>query len=878
MRDAILSLAESQFVNVFNVFGSSRLRVSAFASLRLCVKVLQRSIIVQPATMIMMHKNNSRNTRHEYAAANGPQRRQANTKENHNPVFSKTIILEDYGTAYRSRLTSVIARQEVFSGKAKFGIFGEGKEVAQVALAHAFQKGDFRSGYYRDQTLMFALGLLTMEEFFAQLYGHADLAAEPAFGGRSMTGHFATRLLNPDGQWVDPLAGFNSSADLSPTAAQMPRLVGLALASKLYRRLPDLKNHAPSFSRDGNEIAFGTIGNAACAEGMFWEAVNAVGVIQAPMLLAIWDDGYGISVPNELQITKADITDLLEGFRSRNSGKSGIEIYQARGWDYAQLCETFLTAAGPVRRNHTPAIVHVIELTQPQGHSTSGSHERYKPSERIEWERRFDCLIKMREWMIRETIAAPEELNEIEEHERSCVLDARDRAWKSYREPIENERRVLMELLAESMRDPKNSGRLGAIRQSLEKIKLPIRRDLMVSAADALLVLRGTDSDSGKKLIEWKNAQDNINARRYGSHLYSESAESALHIPEVPAVYSNSSSAKMGFEILNSCFDSAFEQYPKLLAMGEDIGRLGGVNQGFAGLQSKYGESRIMDTGIREATIVGQAIGLALRGFRPIADIQYLDYILYALEILSDDLASLHWRTCGGHKAPVIIRTRGHRLEGIWHSGSPMAGILNLTKGIYICVPRDATQAAGFYNTIFQSDDSALVVEVLNSYRKKAALPDNINAYTIPLGLPEIIRRGTDITIVTYGACCAIASEAAAQLCETGIEVELIDVRTLHPFDLHGMILESLKKTSRILFLDEDCPGGATAFLMQKVLEEQGGFHWLDCAPRTLSAKDHRPAYGSDGDYFSKPNREQIIEAVCDMMHEANPKRFPEYM
>ena len=479
--------------------------------------------------------------------------------------------------------------------------------------------------------------------------------------------------------------------------------------------------------------------------------------------------------------------------------------------------------------------------------------------------------------MIRGDIAASEELNEIEEHEKRCVLDARDRAWKSYRDPIEDERRTLIRILREALRESGHSARLASIHQSLEQIRHPIRRDLMKSASEALLALRGADSDSREKLVRWKKKQDKVNSRRYGSHLYSESAESALRVPAIPLVSSASAPDKMGFEILNACFDSAFARYPMLLAMGEDIGRLGDVNQGFAGLQSKYGESRIMDTGIREATIVGQAIGLALRGFKPIADIQYLDYILYALEIMSDDLASLRWRTSGGHKAPVIIRTRGHRLEGIWHSGSPMAGILNLTKGIYICVPRDATQAAGFYNTLFQSDDTALVVEVLNAYRKKASLPDNIDAFTIPLGLPEIIRHGADITIVTYGACCTIASEAAEQLHEIGIEVELIDVRTLHPFDLHGLILESLKKTSRVLFLDEDCPGGTTAFLMQKVLEEQGGFHWLDSAPRTLSAAEHRPAYGSDGDYFSKPNREQITEAVYEIMHEANPRRFPAY-
>jgi 2-oxoisovalerate dehydrogenase E1 component len=790
-------------------------------------------------------------------------------------VFSKDIVLEDYRISYRSRLASIIARQEVFSGKAKFGIFGEGKEIVQVALAHAFRNGDFRSGYYRDQTLMFALGILSLKAFFAQLYGHADLTAEPAFGGRAMTGHFATRLLNPDGSAKRQIELFNSAADLSPTGAQMPRLVGLALASKLYRDLPALKDNWGSFSHNGDEIAFGTIGNAACAEGMFWEAVNAIGVLQAPMLLAIYDDGYGISVPNELQIAKADISGILEGFQRRKDGSPGIEIYRVQGWDYPQLCDIFLKVSELVRRDHIPAIIHVVELTQPQGHSTSGSHERYKPAERMKWERQYDCLRKMREWITQKAIATPEQLNEIETCERKFVLDMRDRAWESFRNPIESERQELLTLLREPISGPLFPDRLDSLRQSLERQKQPLRRDLMVSADEALIALAKDDTVLRRKLIEWKKRQDVKNIARYDSHLYSESAESALKILPVPAVYTDDSPIKCGFEILDACFDSAFARYPQLVAMGEDIGRLGDVNQAFAGLQAKYGALRIMDTGIRETTIVGQAVGLALRGFKPIADIQYLDYILYALEILSDDLASLRWRTCGGQKAPVIIRTRGHRLEGIWHSGSPMAGILNLIRGIYLCVPRDATRAAGFYNTLFRSDDSALVIEVLNAYRKKAKLPDNIGEFAIPLGVPEIIRPGTDVTIVTYGACCAIAEEAALLLGSVGIEAELIDVQTLLPFDLNGSILDSLKRTNRILFLDEDCPGGATAYMMQKVLEEQGGYRWLDCAPRTLSAKEHRPAYGSDGDYFSKPNREQIFKAVYEIMHEAKPNRFP---
>jgi 2-oxoisovalerate dehydrogenase E1 component len=794
---------------------------------------------------------------------------------NHSVDFENDIVLEDYRMAYRSRLTSIIARQEVFSGKAKFGIFGDGKEVAQVALAHAFRKGDFRSGYYRDQTLMFSLGILSMEEYFAQIYAHADLEAEPYFGGRAMTGHFATRLLNGDGSWKDQLASYNSSADLSPTGAQMPRLVGLALASKLYRRIPELASLFGSFSHNGDEIAFGTIGNASCAEGIFWESVNAIAVLQVPMLLAIWDDGYGISVPNELQIAKADISNVLDGFQRREDGKPGIAIYKARGWDYVQLCESFLAAAEPVRQNHTPAIVHVTELTQPQGHSTSGSQERYKPAERIKWEREYDCLRKMREWIICQSIATSEKLNEIETHERACVLDARDRAWQSFRKPLEDERNALLEIIRKISRNPPASARLNQIQQSLQQLKDPIRRDLMASATEALIVSSEGNAISRRDLLAWKQKQDRINTVRYGSSLYSESAESSLEVVEVKSIYSDNSPVRAGHQILNACFDAAFARYPNLVAMGEDIGRLGDVNQGFVSLQSKYGELRIMDTGIREATIVGQAIGLALRGFRPIADIQYLDYLLYAIETLSDDLASLRWRTCGGQKAPVIIRTRGHRLEGIWHSGSPMAGILNLIKGIYVCVPRDATQAAGFYNTILKSDDSALIIEVLNAYRRKAKIPDNIGEFTIPLGIPEVLHPGTDVTLVTYGACCAIAEEATASLQSIGISVELIDVRTLTPFDIHGEIFNSLRKTNRILFLDEDNPGGATAYMMQKVIEDQAGFHWLDCAPRTLAAKEHRPAYGSDGDYFSKPNREQIIESVYEIMHEANPNRFP---
>ena len=833
------------------------------------------SQILNSATIIKVSEKKAKDQSGGELAVNAVARRAWKSVQNHQSVFSREVILNDYRIVHRSRLTSIIARQEVFSGKAKFGIFGDGKEVAQVALAHAFRKGDFRSGYYRDQTLMFALDVLDLEQFFAQLYGHADPSAEPYFGGRAMTGHFATRLLNSDGSWKNQLESYNSAADLSPTGAQMPRLVGLALASKLYRQIPGLEGHRHLFSNHGDEIAFGTIGNAACAEGIFWEAVNAIGVLQAPMLLAIWDDGYGISVPNELQVAKADISNILQGFQTRHDAKAGIEMYKARGWDYPQLCETFLAAAEAVRRSHVPAIVHVTELTQPQGHSTSGSQERYKPEERIKWEREYDCIRKMREWIISKAIATPEELNLVEASEKACVLDTRDRAWKCFQVPIEEERRQLQELIQEAAAETPEPWQLDRIIDELAQIKYPLRRDLMSSAGNALIVLQNAPVKSRQKLITWRKKQARANTERYDSYLYSQSAESALMIPGVPAVYSDTSPVKLGFEILNACFDSAFARYPQLVAMGEDIGRLGDVNQGFVGLQAKYGALRVMDTGIREATIVGQAVGLALRGFKPIADIQYLDYLLYAVETLSDDLASLHWRTCGGQKAPIIIRTRGHRLEGIWHSGSPLAGILNLIRGIYVCVPRDATQAAGFYNTMLESDDSALVIEVLNAYRKRAPLPDNIIQFRIPLGIPETIRPGSDVTIVTYGACCTIALEAAEQLSAVGIETEIIDVRTLLPFDMPGMILGSLRRTNRILFLDEDCPGGATAYMMQKVLEEQGGYCWLDGAPRTLTAKEHRPAYGSDGDYFSKPNREQIFEAVYEIMHEASPIHFP---
>ena len=786
--------------------------------------------------------------------------------------FNPDAVLRDYRVGVRSRHISVLGRAEVLTGRAKFGIFGDGKEVAQLAMAYAFRKGDIRSGYYRDQTFMLALGAITVREFFAQLYAHADLEAEPAFGGRSMTGHFATRMLRADGGWKNLTEAYNSTADLSPTASQMPRLVGLAWASKVYRLSERLRELGAGFTDHGNEVAFGTIGNASCAEGMFWESVNAVGVLQAPMLLSIWDDGYGISVPNKFQMTKGDVSKLLEGFRHTEGGRPGLDLYTVPGWDYPTLCVTYYEAHLRARSEHRPAILHVTELTQPLGHSTSGSHERYKTPERLQWEKEFDCLRQMRKWIVASGCAGEAELDAIEEEEKRAVTADRDRAWEAYREPLERERRELLDLARATASDA-----LGSSIERLQKKQNPIRKDLLGFTGEALLALRDADDATRRPLIEWKQRIESENRRRYSSNLWSEGPESALLVPEVKARYSDSSAVATGFEILNACFDAAFARDPRLFALGEDVGRLGDVNQGFAHLQEKYGELRVSDTGIREITIVGQAIGMALRGLRPIAEIQYLDYLLYALQILSDDLASLRWRTAGGQKAPLIIRTRGHRLEGIWHAGSPMAGVVNLLRGIYVCVPRDAVQAAGFYNTMLRSDDPALIVEVLNAYRRRAKVPDNIGDMTIPLGVPEVIREGGDVTVVTYGACCAIALEAAERLAAAGIEAEVIDVRTLLPFDRGGMIGESIRKTHRVLFLDEDVPGGASAYMLEQVLARQGGWDQLDAPPRALSAQEHRTPYGTDGDYFAKPNRETVFEAAYELMHESDPKRWPLY-
>ncbi|MFQ5709817.1 MAG: thiamine pyrophosphate-dependent enzyme [bacterium] len=789
-------------------------------------------------------------------------------------TLSADEIIEDYRLAFQSRQVSLIGKKEVMGGKAKFGIFGGGKELAQIAMAKAFQKGDFRSGYYRDQTFMFAVGMSTMKEYFAQLYAHADVHADPATAGRAMNAHFATRSLNPDGSWKNLAEMYNSAADVSPTGSQMPRLVGLAYASRLYRELDELKQFT-QFSDNGKELAFGTIGNATCAEGMFWESVNAIGVLQAPVLLSIWDDEYGISVSNEFQISKGNISELLKGFQREPRSNKGFDLYTVKGWQYAELVKTYLKASETSRKERVPAIIHVTEVTQPQGHSTSGSHERYKSKERLAWEREFDCLKKMREWIVAEEIATAKELDQMEQEDRQKVTEIRDDAWQAYIAPIREEVQALAEKIEALAKTSAHAEPLNQIKHRLVSTPNPLRRDMMAAVRKVLVTVKDEDLPAKQALLDWKKQQEALNLDRYSSHLYSQSSESTAHVAEVKPVYSEDSPTVNGFEVLNACFDAALARDPRVIAFGEDVGLLGDVNQGFKGLQQKYGPLRVSDTGIRENTIIGQAIGMAMRGLRPIAEIQYLDYLLYAIQIISDDLATLHWRTRGGQKAPVIIRTRGHRLEGIWHSGSPMGAILHLLRGINILVPRNMTRAAGFYNTLLQSDEPALVIEVLNGYRVKERLPDNIGEFTVPLGVPEIIRKGTDVTIVTYGACCRIVLEAAEVLSQTGVDAEVIDVQSLLPFDVNGLILQSLKKTNRIVFVDEDLPGGATAYMTQEVIEKQGGFAWLDSEPRTLPGAAHRPAYGSDGDYFSKPNVEQIFETVYDLMHEADPHKYP---
>ena len=783
-------------------------------------------------------------------------------------------ILEDYRISVLSRETSLVGRKEVFMGKAKFGIFGDGKEVPQLAMARVFQNGDHRSGYYRDQTFMFAIGELTIQQYFAQLFAHTDIEADPSSAGRLMNSHFATRMLDEAGNWKKLAALKNSSSDISPTGAQMSRLVGLAFASKLYRNNPDL-GELRDFSVNGNEIAFGTIGNAATSEGCFFEAVNAAGVLQIPMVLSVWDDGYGISVPNKFHTIKEDIGKALKGFQRERSG-NGLEVFQVKGWDYLACVEAFEKATKLAREEHIPSLIHFTELTQPLGHSTSGSHERYKSKERLEWESEFDCNIKFRKWILENQIATEAELEKIEKESKLQAKAEKEKAWAEYLESIKHDQIEAAKIITTVAQKSKYRREILNIKADLTKIHNPLKLDFFKAVKQTLILTRKEKIPQRQRLINWLSKINDDNQKFYSSHLYSESENSSLNIEVVNPVYSEDSNTVDGREVLQAFFDKALERDKTVLAFGEDVGKIGDVNQAFAGLQKKHGDMRVMDTGIRETTIIGEGIGLAMRGLRPIAEIQYLDYLIFAIQTLSDDLATLHYRTKGGQKAPMIIRTRGHRLEGVWHSGSPMGMILNSLRGINILVPRDMTRAAGFYNTMLQSDDPALIIEVLNGYRLKERIPDNLMDFTVPVGVPEILRRGSDITIVTYGAMCRIVMSAAEELEKIGISLEVIDVQTLIPFDIHHKIVESLKKTNRIIFADEDVPGGASAYMMQKVLEEQNGYHYLDSKPITLTSKEHRPAYGSDGDYFSKANAEDVFDYVYAMMNEADPDRFPE--
>jgi pyruvate/2-oxoglutarate/acetoin dehydrogenase E1 component/TPP-dependent pyruvate/acetoin dehydrogenase alpha subunit len=794
-------------------------------------------------------------------------------------LFSKdefvNIVLNDYRIANESREASLMGRREVLTGKAKFGIFGDGKEIAQLAMAKAFRNGDFRSGYYRDQTFMFATGNLTLQEWFAGLYGHTDPDLEPMSAGRQMGGHFGTRSLHADGSWKDLTKMKNSSPDISPTGGQMPRLLGLAMASKYFKNNPALQSSKfQHLSTKGNEIAFGTIGDASTSEGLFWETINAAGVMQIPMLVSVWDDGHGISVPKKYQTTKESISEILKGFQ-REKGGNGYEIFKTKGWDYAHLCETYENASRVCREDHVPVLIHVEEVTQPQGHSTSGSHERYKSKERLQWESDFDGIRKMREWILSNKIAAENELNDIEENAKKVVREAKAAAWTAYLTPIKNERTEVISMITGIANASSNKVFIEKITTELAGISEPNRRDIIVAAKRVLRMTRSENIPARTVLSSWLSESNIANYDRYSSYLQSESDLNALNVKPVQAEYAGEAKQVDGRELLRENFDAILAKYPEVMIFGEDSGKIGGVNQGLEGLQEKYGEIRVFDTGIREATIMGQAIGLAMRGLRPIAEIQYLDYLLYALQIMSDDLATVQYRTKGGQKAPVIIRTRGHRLEGIWHSGSPMGMIINSIRGIHVCVPRNMTQAAGFYNTLLAADEPALVIEPLNGYRLKEQLPSNLAEYKVPLGVVETLNEGSDVTLVTYGSCCRIAMEAVKQLAEADISVEVIDVQTLLPFDLNHTIVESLKKTNRLLVLDEDVPGGASAYILQKIVEEQGGYNYLDAKPQTLAAKDHRPAYGSDGDYFSKPSADDVFDAVYAIMQESDPEKFP---
>jgi pyruvate/2-oxoglutarate/acetoin dehydrogenase E1 component/TPP-dependent pyruvate/acetoin dehydrogenase alpha subunit len=782
-------------------------------------------------------------------------------------------VLNDFRICCISREASLLGRKEVLTGKAKFGIFGDGKELPQVALAKVFQNGDFRSGYYRDQTFMLASALVSVEQLFAQLYANPSLEEDPHSGGRQMNNHFATRSLSADGNWKALKNQKNTAADNSPTASQMPRALGLAMASKKYRELHEQVGEN-GFSNRGHEICFAMIGDASTSEGIFWETVNAAGVLQVPLIISVWDDGYGISVPRELQTTKGSISEVLKGFQ-READKNGYDIYKVKAWDYPKLISTYKIAADKTRVTHIPAIIHVEEVTQPQGHSTSGSHERYKSPERLQWEKEHDCNLKFREWIIHSKIAKSEELDAIESESKQQVLQQKKNAWSKFHQPILDELKEVVGICETIASASAYKEDILDVCGKLQHTIDPMRKEIFEAISDVLLLTKDEDSPVIRQLAAWRKTEWLVNDERYSSYQHTGSSFSPMKLPANPPQFDEKPKIVSGYQVLNACFDANFGRDTKVIAFGEDVGKIGDVNQAFAGMQQKYGKERIYDTGIREATIMGEGIGLSMRGFRPIAEIQYLDYLLYGLQPLSDDLASLSYRTKGGQKAPLIIRTRGHRLEGIWHTGSPLQLILGALRGIHVCVPRNMTQAAGFYNLLLRGDEPALVIECLNGYRLKEKLPTNPGEFTVPLGVPEVLKEGSHVTLVTYGSCVRIAQDAVAKLQDFGIYVELIDVQTLLPFDIHGIIGESVRKTNRVVFLDEDFPGGGSAYMMQQVLENQNLFRYLDCEPATISAKEHRAAFGTDGDYFCKPNAEDVFCTINKMMHEVNPRRFP---
>jgi pyruvate/2-oxoglutarate/acetoin dehydrogenase E1 component/TPP-dependent pyruvate/acetoin dehydrogenase alpha subunit len=782
----------------------------------------------------------------------------------------KTEVLNDYKIATISRECSLLGRREVLTGKAKFGIFGDGKEVPQLALAKAFKNGDFRSGYYRDQTFMMAIGALNIEQFFAGLYGHTDLNFDPMSAGRQMGGHFATHSLDENGNWKNLTEQKNSSSDISPTAGQMPRLLGLAQASKVFRNVKGLENQT-NFSINGNEIAWGTIGNASTSEGLFFETINAAGVLQVPMVMSVWDDEYGISVHARHQTTKENISEILKGFQ-RDEDNKGYEIFTVNGWDYPTLVATYEKAAAIAREEHVPVLIHVRELTQPQGHSTSGSHERYKNEERLAWETEFDCLSQMRNWLIENNLASQEELDEIDNQAKKDVLEGKKAAWTAFTNPVKEEQKELVNLLNSIASQSENKIFIDKISNDLASIKEPIRKDILVTARKVLRMIVAENSKS--ELGKWITDYTNKIQPKFSSHLFSQSESNVFSPKEVKPTYDETAEDVDARLVLRDNFDAIFSKYPESLIFGEDAGNIGDVNQGLEGMQEKYGELRVADVGIREATILGQGIGMAMRGLRPIAEIQYLDYLLYAIQIMSDDLATLQYRTAGRQKAPLIIRTRGHRLEGVWHSGSPMGMIINAIRGIHVLVPRNMTKAAGFYNTLLQTDEPALVIECLNGYRLKEKMPTNLGEFKTPIGVVETIKEGKDITLVSYGSTLRLVEQAAKELLEIGIDCEIIDIQSLLPFDINQDIVKSIAKTNRLLIIDEDVPGGASAYILQQVIEVQNGYRHLDSAPQTLAAKAHRPSYGTDGDYFSKPSVEDIYEKVYSIMNEVYPDKF----